>query len=30
MDADIYSTDQLGRIDRPDVKKAMQADFAVQ
>ncbi len=30
MDADIYSTDQLGRIDRPDVKKAMLADFATQ
>lgn len=30
MDADIYSTDQLGRINRPDVKKAMLADFAVQ
>ncbi|MFZ3229549.1 MAG: hypothetical protein WA160_05045 [Pseudobdellovibrio sp.] len=28
MDADIYSTDQLGRIDRPEVKKAMLADFA--
>ncbi len=28
MDADIYATDQLGRIDRPDVKKAMLADFA--
>ncbi|MBC7465172.1 MAG: hypothetical protein H7256_04210 [Bdellovibrio sp.] len=28
MDANIYATDQLGRIDRPDVKKAMIADFA--
>lgn len=28
MDADIYAMDQLGRIDRPDVKKAMLADFA--
>lgn len=28
MDADIYATDQLGRIDRPDVKKAMLDDFA--
>jgi len=28
MDADIYATDQLGRIDRPDVKNAMLADFA--
>lgn len=28
MDADIYATDQLGRIDRPEVKKAMLADFA--
>ncbi len=27
MDANIYATDQLGRIDRPDVKKAMLADF---
>jgi len=27
MDADIYSADQLGRIDRADVKKAMLADF---
>ncbi len=27
MDANIYSTDQLGRIDRTDVKKAMLADF---
>lgn len=27
MDADIYATDQLGRIDRADVKKAMLADF---
>lgn len=28
MDADIYAMDQLGRIDRADVKKAMLADFA--
>jgi hypothetical protein len=28
MDADIYAMDQLNRIDRPDVKKAMLADFA--
>ena len=28
MDADIYANDQLGRIDRPNVKKAMQDDFA--
>lgn len=28
MDADIYATDQLGRIDRADVKNAMLADFA--
>lgn len=28
MDANMYATDQLGRIDRPDVKKAMIADFA--
>jgi hypothetical protein len=28
MDADIYAMDQLGRIDRPEVKKAMLADFA--
>lgn len=27
MDADMYANDQLGRIDRPDVKKAMLADF---
>lgn len=27
MDADLYATDQLGRIDRADVKKAMLADF---
>lgn len=27
MDADIYATDQLGRIDRADVKRAMLADF---
>lgn len=27
MDADIYATDQLGRIDREDVKRAMLADF---
>lgn len=27
MDANIYATDQLGRIDRDDVKKAMLADF---
>jgi hypothetical protein len=27
MDADIYATDQLGRIDRADVKQAMLADF---
>lgn len=27
MDADIYATDQLGRIDRTDVKDAMIADF---
>ena len=27
MDANIYSSDQLGRIDRPEVKKAMLADF---
>ena len=27
MDANIYATDQLGRIDRPEVKKAMLADF---
>lgn len=27
MDANIFSTDQLGRIDRPEVKKAMLADF---
>lgn len=27
MDADIYSNDQLGRIDRAEVKKAMLADF---
>ncbi|GIL21274.1 MAG: hypothetical protein BroJett041_23880 [Candidatus Jettenia caeni] len=27
MDADIYSTDQLGRIDRDDVKKQMLEDF---
>lgn len=27
MDADIYATDQLGRIDSPDVKKSMLADF---
>lgn len=27
MDADIYAVDQLGRIDRPEVKKAMLADF---
>lgn len=27
MDADIYATDQLGRIDRDDVKKSMLADF---
>jgi hypothetical protein len=27
MDANIYATDQLGRIDRPDVKKAMISDF---
>jgi hypothetical protein len=27
MDADIYAMDQLGRINRPDVKKAMLADF---
>lgn len=27
MDADIYATDQLGRISRPDVKKEMLADF---
>lgn len=27
MDADIFAMDQLGRIDRPDVKKAMLADF---
>ena len=28
MDADIYATDQLGRIDRPAVKNAMLVDFA--
>ncbi len=28
MDANIYATDQLGRIDRPAVKKAMLADFS--
>ncbi len=28
MDAGIYADDQLGRIDRPDVKRAMLADFA--
>jgi hypothetical protein len=28
MDADIYAMDQLNRIDRPDVKKAMMDDFA--
>lgn len=28
MDADLYSTDQLGRISRDDVKKAMLADFS--
>ncbi|MGZ3726990.1 MAG: hypothetical protein ACXWQQ_14390 [Pseudobdellovibrio sp.] len=28
MDADIYAMDQLNRIDRPDVKKAMLNDFA--
>lgn len=28
MDAGIYAEDQLGRIDRADVKKAMLADFA--
>ena len=27
MDADLYAMDQLNRIDRPDVKKAMLADF---
>ena len=27
MDADLYATDQLGRIDRPDVKQAMINDF---
>lgn len=27
MDADIYATDQLGRIDRADVKRSMLADF---
>ncbi len=27
MDANIYASDQLGRIDRPEVKKAMLADF---
>lgn len=27
MDADLYATDQLGRIDRADVKNAMLADF---
>lgn len=27
MDANIYATDQLGRIDRADVKKAMLTDF---
>ena len=27
MDADLYATDQLGRIDEPAVKKAMLADF---
>ena len=27
MDADLYATDQLGRIDRDDVKQAMLADF---
>ncbi len=27
MDADIYATDQLGRIDKPSVKQAMLADF---
>ncbi len=27
MDANIYATDQLGRIDKADVKKAMLADF---
>ena len=30
MDAGIYADDQLGRIDRDDVKKAMLADFATQ
>ena len=30
MDAGIYADDQLGRIDRADVKKAMLADFAAQ
>lgn len=28
MDADMYAVDQLGRIDRPEVKNAMLADFA--
>lgn len=28
MDADMYATDQLGRIDRPAVKQAMLNDFA--
>jgi hypothetical protein len=27
MDADLYATDQLGRIDRPDVKQSMINDF---
>lgn len=27
MDANIYASDQLGRIDRPEVKKAMLTDF---
>jgi len=27
MDADIYASDQIGRISRPEVKKAMLADF---
>jgi hypothetical protein len=30
MDANVYATDQLGRIDKPDVKKAMLADFNAQ
>ena len=30
MDADIYATDQLGRIDVPSVKQAMLNDFATQ